>query len=527
MVEDVRVPETVTWPELFAVASLACDTGMGLPLETGLGVCLVSLALGETVGLGEEELTRVYRLAMLEHIGCTAAAPTAAAVVGDELVMREHAATLDFSDQREMFRFMLGHVARVYPTPARPLGLFRAMAGGRRLLDTAADVCEAGQMLGRRCGYDEASLIDLERVYENWDGSGFPAAVSGDAIPVPVQIVQVATLAVNAERTIGAEAASALLRARRGRALAPGVVDAFVAAPERMFAPLTAPSWWDAVVAAEPGGPRPISTDQVDDALAALGDFADLKAPCLVGHSSGVARLVDDAAGLYGLGDQARTRLRRAAWVHDIGRVTVSSGVWTTSRPLTAEQREQVRMHPYYTQRVLSYSPYLRALSETASCHHERLDGSGYFRGAAGVALDAPARLLAAADLYRTKREERPHRAALDPDEAAAHVRAEVAAGRLDALAAEAVLSAAGSGTVVRSTRLTPREIEILVAVARGGSTREIARRLTVSPKTVDGHLQRIYPKIGVGTRGGATLYALEHGLLAGPIGREEGENSP
>jgi DNA-binding CsgD family transcriptional regulator len=43
---------------------------------------------------------------------------------------------------------------------------------------------------------------------------------------------------------------------------------------------------------------------------------------------------------------------------------------------------------------------------------------------------------------------------------------------------------------------------------------REIARELGISPKTVDGHLQRIYPKIGVSTRGGAAVYVLEHGLL-------------
>lgn len=131
--------------------------------------------------------------------------------------------------------------------------------------------------------------------------------------------------------------------------------------------------------------------------------------------------------------------------------------------------------------------------------------------------MSAPARVLAAADTCRTKLEPRPHRPALRLDEVADHLRAEAADGRLDGAAVDAVLEAAGRTGEPAHPRLTPREIELLAVAARGGSMREIARELTISPKTVDGHLQRIYPKIGVTTRGGATLYAIEHGLLAGP----------
>jgi HD-GYP domain-containing protein (c-di-GMP phosphodiesterase class II) len=114
--------------------------------------------------------------------------------------------------------------------------------------------------------------------------------------------------------------------------------------------------------------------------------------------------------------------------------VAVSAAVWNSARPLSAEQREQVRMHPYYTQRVLCPSPFMRSLSEVASCHHERLDGSGYFREATGTALSAPARILAAADAYHAKTEARPYRSALEADAAAAHVRAEAGRGRPPAL---------------------------------------------------------------------------------------------
>jgi HD-GYP domain-containing protein (c-di-GMP phosphodiesterase class II) len=522
-------PETVTWPELMAATSLAADIGMALPLETGLATCLVAVELGRVVGLDEVSLTRVHHLALLQHIGCTAVASDVAEVVGDELLMRAHATLLDFSDQREMFGFMLAHVARANPVLARPMALARALVRGRQIGESAVDVCEAGQMLGERSGYDADQLAELATVYENWDGSGFPHGLSGGAIPVTVQVVQVATLMVNAERLLGRAPALALVRTRRGHTLSPAVVDTALRQPDRVLSPLAGGgSLWEAVMGAEAIPSEPPSGEEVDRALGALADLSDLKSPYYIGHSPGVADLAAEAGRVHGLGADEVRLLRRAGWVHDIGRIAVSSGIWDRRGPLSAEEQERVRMHPHHTRQVLVRSPFLSSLAEVAVSHHERLDGSGYHRGLPGSAQSPAARLLAAADTYRTKVEPRPHRDALTPAEASAHLHGEVAAGHLDGDAVEAVLVGAGHRAPRRTaTHLTPREVEILGQVSLGRSMREIARSLTISPKTVDGHLQRIYPKIGVTTRSGATLYALEHGLLPTQQMRQEGENSP
>ena len=514
-----------SWPELLGAVSLACDRAMGLPLETGLAVCAAATRLAEVAGLDPAERSRAYRLALLQHIGCTIENSELATIVGDDLLMRRYSSILDFTDQRAMFGFMLAHVARANPVLARPAALLRAMAGGRRIVAAAADVCEGGQMLGRRCGYAAGELSDLATVYENWDGTGVPAGVAGEAIPAPVRVVQVASLAVNAERLLGADAAEELLAVRRGHTHAPAIVDAFLADAERWRSLSQDGSLWDAVMAAEPAPADQPTADAVDRALAALGDFADLKSSYYVGHSSAVASLAADAARAYGLGDADVVMVRRAGWVHDVGRVAVAARVWDSAGPLSADDLEQVRLHPYYTDQVLTRSPFLTQLARVASAHHERLDGSGYHRGTTGAGLDVPARILAAADAYRTRIEERPHRPAMTTTDAAAHLRAEASAGRLDAAAVDAVLAAAGQAGERRHPRLTPREIEILCVAARGSSMREIARELGISPKTVDGHLQRIYPKIGVSTRGGAIVYVLEHGLLA--RAPRTGENSP
>jgi len=194
----------------------------------------------------------------------------------------------------------------------------------------------------------------------------------------------------------------------------------------------------------------------------------------------------------------------------------VSAAVWCKPAALSLPEREQVRLHAYYTERILASTPALAALAEVASLTHDRLDGSGYFRRPPAAGLSIAARVLAVADHYHALIEARPHRAALSTEQAAGALRDEAQAGRLDARACDAVLDAAGHvAAAPRAGVLTEREVEVLRVLARGQSMKEIARTLGIAPKTVDHHLQRIYGKVGVTTRAGATLYAMEQGYTA------------
>jgi HD-GYP domain-containing protein (c-di-GMP phosphodiesterase class II) len=180
-------------------------------------------------------------------------------------------------------------------------------------------------------------------------------------------------------------------------------------------------------------------------------------------------------------------------------------------------------MHPYLTERTLAASPALAPLAAIAIQHHERLDGSGYPHGLAGAAISVEGRVLAAADFYQAKTELRPHRPALTPAEAAAMLRDEVRAGRLDGDAVAAVLRAAGHRAARRPVRpagLTEREVEVLRLLAAGLSNREIARRLVISPKTASHHVEHIYAKTGTSNRALASLFAANHGL----IGQQQAE---
>jgi DNA-binding CsgD family transcriptional regulator len=185
--------------------------------------------------------------------------------------------------------------------------------------------------------------------------------------------------------------------------------------------------------------------------------------------------------------------------------------------PLGAGEWERLRLQPHLTQRMLGQSEALAPLGTIAGEHRERLDGSGYPRGASGSGVSREARVLGAADAYQAMREPRPHRRPLSAQDAAAELNREVRTGRLGAEAVEAVLGAAGHRVPRRRAGpagLTPREVEVLRLLARGLSNKEIAQRLVIAPKTVSNHAEHIYAKTGTRTRAAAGLFAMRHGLL-------------
>ena len=210
--------------------------------------------------------------------------------------------------------------------------------------------------------------------------------------------------------------------------------------------------------------------------------------------------------------------MRAAGFFHDVGRVAVPNGIWDKPGALNAGERERVRLHPYYTERVLERSAVLAPLARVAGSHHERLDGSGYHRGAEAAQLDVGARLLAAADAYDAMTHDRPHRPALTAEQARAHLGEAVRAGALDKRTVDAVLEAAGAAPLqVRQARpagLSEREVEILRLLAQSRTAKQIAQSLTITEKTAGHHIEHIYAKTGVSTRVGAALFAMQHDLI-------------
>jgi HD-GYP domain-containing protein (c-di-GMP phosphodiesterase class II) len=514
---DPSLSYSVRTAEVIATLSLATDLGIGVPLEYGLDSTLIAMRLADRLGVDPETASQTYYACLLFYVGCTANADVAAEIFGADDSLTQYATPARFGSRAEM---VAGFLRAIAPPGSTPLVRARQLAYGLPRIavvfkEHLASFCEVADMLSDRLGLPRSVGPLFNHVAERWDGKGQPGHAKHDQIPLPVRITHVARDAAFQRMLGGGEFAAQVIGERAGHAFDPDVAAVLVDGAAEILAPETATSAWEETLAVEPHPWLTLEGEAIDRALAALGDFTDLASPYLVGHSAGVADLAAAAAEGCRLAPAEVVLVRRAGLVHDLGRVAVPVRIWQKQGPLTADEWERVRLHPYHTERLLMQSPFLSRLAPVASSHHERLDGSGYHRGLSGATLALPARLLVAADAYHAMTEPRAHREPLSPGQAAETLGEECRAARFDADAVAAVLDAAGQAVprIERPAGLTEREAQVIALLARGLQTKQIASALGISAKTADRHIEHAYRKIGVSTRAAAALFAMEHGL--------------
>lgn len=503
--------------EVIGAACLATDLGMGFPFEHGLHATLMTMRLADLLDLDRETASQTYYVSLLMYSGCTTDTEIGLRIFANSRT--RNLTPAQFGSPAEAF----AGVIRSLPPPDAPPHV-RAYEIARRLPMAAAfrkghfaAICEVAAMMSERLGLPRAIRSTFERLTERWDGKGVLRRAKRDEIPLPLRVVHVARDAAYQRVVGGDEHATETIRRRAGGAFDPEIAEVFAREAGEVFEAADASdSTWEAALAAEPRPWLTLEGDAIDRALAAIGDFGDLASPSLSGHSAGVAELAADAARLCGLDEAEVSLVRRAAHVHDVGRVAVHPKTWNKAGPLGADEWEQVRLHAYHSERVFSRSPLLASIGAVGCAHHERLDGSGYHRAVTAVSLPPAARLVAAADAFHAMTEPRPHRPPLSPEEAARTLSDEARDGRLDPVMVSAVLEAADQPApqIERPAGLTEREAEVVGLLAQGRQTKQVARTLGISIKTADHHIQNAYRKMGVSTRAGATLFAMEHGLV-------------
>ena len=503
--------------ELLSAFSLALDLGLGQPMEHVLRAWLIAARLGDHVGLEPNQRGSLYYMATLAWVGCVADTPEVAAWFGDDIAYRGDSYQIDMAGL-PMLGFMLRHVGAGRPAVQRMrLAANLVTTGGKGIERGMLSHCLTTARMAERIGLGSDVRDPLQHFFTRWDGKGVPAGVGGEDVALPMRLFQLADIVEVFHRYGGTDAAVEVARARRGSHFDPALVDAFCAAAANVLGDPATEADWHAFIEDEPALQRRLSERELDVALEATADFTDLRSPSRAGHSRGVADLVARAAAHAGRPDAEIVALRRAALMHDIGLHGVPASILDKAGPLSASESERMRMHSYYTERMLSRPPVLARLGAIASLTHERCDGSGYHRGLAGPAIPVTGRLLAAACAYRAMTEPRSHRPAMTPKQATAQLRADVRAGALDADAVDAVMAAAGQSSGKRRSGpagLTPRELEVLILIARGASNRQVALALGIAAKTAGTHIERIYMKTGASTRSTATLFAMQHGLL-------------
>ncbi len=468
--------------QMIGTLAFAGDLSMGQPVDHSPRTALLARALCRALGLDADTTATAQLLALLRWSGCTANAREFSDLFGDDVAGR--AALIS---GRNPF------VAR-QPPVGLPLGGLIAPLSEMHCATVATLAGRLPLAAPLRQGIEDAA----PDFFEQWDGSGYPAAKRGEEISLTAQIVTICGDLEVWGRIYGTTKALALVEAGADIRSDPGLVRQVLAHGAAWLTEAAAGDAWARCLADLPAA---ASAFDLDAAVTLLGDYADLKTPARVGEARKAGKIAGHAAAIAGLDAVASTHLERAAMLHGLGQVAVPNAVLDMSAPSEAD-REQIRLIPYLTERALSRFPDLAAEARLASFAFERLDGSGYHRGLRGTEIGLDARLLqCCVALARGENDT----AGLDAD---ALARAQVAA-RADGAprrAAAQVMDARPS--------VTARETEVLALLVTGLSNKEIARDLQIAPRTVGTHVESLYRKLDVTNRATATLKALELRLI-------------
>jgi HD-GYP domain-containing protein (c-di-GMP phosphodiesterase class II) len=505
--------------DLLAGLSRVADLGFGLQAGEALRAAALAGGLARSMDLDDEDVRAAVYTALLLHLGCIGYARETARTFGDELIMGAASARTNLADPRDVVTTFLPRLTRGRsPLQRTRLVLATLSRGVRHGEAFATTACEVGRDAARRLRLSEAVQGSVYHSYEWWDGNGVPDGLSGDDIPMGARVAVLTTVVVTFDIAGGTELAVEAVRKQSGGILDPHVAEHFIRCAADLLGEVHAHDPHQLVLDVEPLPVVCVLDPHLVEVAAVFGDIADLKTPYTHGHSRGAASLARNAGERLELHGSDTAELEIAGHLHDVGRVAISNAAWEKPGPLDAHEWEQVRLHAYHSERILSGSQRLASLIPLVGMHHERLNGGGYHRGTTGDALPLPARVLAAADVYHALTQQRPHRAALSADQAGQQLLDEARSGRLDPDAVSAVLTAAGhDAPVVRReppAGLTDREVEVLGLVAEGRTNREIGERLVISRRTAEQHVQNVYAKIGVSSRAASALFAMEHDLL-------------
>jgi HD-GYP domain-containing protein (c-di-GMP phosphodiesterase class II)/DNA-binding CsgD family transcriptional regulator len=509
--------------EFVATLALAQDNAFGQPLESQLRSCLLASSICEAAGFDDQVRETVYWVALLRYVGCTGHAHEVATVFGDEIAIRAQTLVHDAANPAEVMRDVMAF-ATAGRSPEEQDAIIKMIQETARewAVYNFSSGCEVADMLLERLDFGPDVREAIRFTFERWNGNGYPAHAQGEDIPLAMRVVHLSHDMEAIGRLFSPDHALEAASDRRDRTYDPALADLFVAHGRSWLEQLAGVEPWDAVLALEPEPHRTLSGAELDDALTVAADFIDLKSPYMGGHSRRCAELAADAARVLGLPEDTVTAVRRAALVHDFGTTVVPNSIWDKPGPLTRTEFDRVELHPMLTEQMLRRSPALAVLNPVASAHHEKCDGSGYHKRVQADADDLGACVLAATEIYVGLTTERADRLPFSPLDAAAELRRLESEGALEPRASRAVLVGAGHGEPPAPSGkrqhhpggLTRREVDVLRLAARGLTTREIADRLVISPKTADHHIQHIYGKIGTSTRAAAALWAMQHSVV-------------
>jgi len=423
MVDSRPTSDRLALSEVLAALSYALDLTEGqVPGHTARSA-FIGMRIGEELRLSDEDRSRLFYALLLKDAGCSSNAAKVCSLFGaDDFTLKRELKVTDWPRYFASARYALRNTAPEAPLLERAGKLVRlGLKGPDEARQLTQIRCERGADIARMIGFPEETALAIRGLDEHWDGNGHPDGVAGADIPLMARIAclaQTVDVFVNAS---GRGEALRVARRRSGTWFDPELVRVLesLADDEAFWGELESDELRETLAAHEPPDTVVIADDVWLDRVAeAFARIIDAKSPWTSQHSDRVADIALGIADAFGLDGAELRELRRAALLHDIGKLGVSNLILDKAGPLTDEEFAAMRQHTWHTFTILSLVAPFRVFAPSAAAHHEKLDGSGYHRGLAGEQIDRMARILAVADIFEALSSERPYRKPMQTDEA-------------------------------------------------------------------------------------------------------------
>jgi len=417
--EDAAPGPTVRVSEIVSALSYALDLTEGRPMGHSVRSCMIGMRVGGQIGLSVAELSDLYYALLLKDAGCSSNASKLFHILSaDEIRAKRDVKLTDWTSVGwESLQYALTHVATGAPFLERVRTLVRLAARQQtESCDLVKVRCERGASIARRIGFSEPVAQAIHSLDEHWNGGGYPDGLRGEEIPLFARIMNLSqTLEVFLVNR-GKAAAIEIAKKRSGRWFDPELVRAAasLAKQDLLWRDLDQEQAIEHALALEPEERRLVANEEtIENICQAFAEIVDSKSPFTYRHSTGVAEAAIGISRQLGLREEDVTFMRRAALLHDVGKLSVSNSILEKPGALNDGEWDVIKLHPYYTFEILRRIPGFKELSDIAAAHHEKLDGSGYFRHWGTAQLSLEMRILTVADIFDALAAKRPYRDAM------------------------------------------------------------------------------------------------------------------
>jgi len=415
--------------EVIAAFTHVLDLGEGQPQGHSIRCCFIAATLARELGLDESTAGLIYYAALLKDLGGSSiAARLHALFQADDLALKRSWNTR-VPGRLSALRFVIRNAAAGASPSRRVARIVWLLANRREIVRELTEVrSRRGAELARDLRFGEGVARGIRHLEEHWDGSGAPDGLSGEVIPLASRIALLAQVAVIFHQAAGRRAAVEAVVRRAGTWLDPTLVRAFAGIARRraFWVQLEAATLDVRVNALAPDEAVDINEGYLDAIAAAFGKVCDAKGSSTAGRSSRMADLAERLGSPMGLGPSRLRRLRRAAMLHDIGLLGLSSAILEKAGKLDGEEWVAVRAHAACGQAILNGSDAFVEVAPIVGAHHERLDGQGYPLGLDERSIGLEARIITLCDVFDALTSERPYRAAMPVDRALMMMEADV-----------------------------------------------------------------------------------------------------